>query len=159
MYRVGLNQTTKRKIFAASVLSRESSSLQSYLSNFAKWRSYANLHNKPAMPVDNELFSSFLLDSVNKYSWQVIKQVIASVGFFLKALGLPKMSSSVLLQDYVMKNAAKPVLTREPVLVSHLQKIFRHVDFSTCSLYMLRNVAILIVGLYRTLCFMQTEFN
>ena len=67
---------------AAAVLSKEKSSLRSYLSQFKKWRSYCEDSGCSVLPADSFNFANFLLDSTRKLSHQVIKQVIASVNFF-----------------------------------------------------------------------------
>ena len=142
----------------AAVLSKERSSLKSYFCYYKKWRNYAEVKGLAALPADEIEFSMFLLEILDLYSWQVIKQIVAAVNFFHRAFGFSTPgNSNPLVQEYVFKQSKKPVLRREPVLVSHLTKIFSCLNFEKCSLFYLRNVAIMIVGFFGFLRFSELQ--
>ena len=79
-----------------------------------------------------------------------MRMVTAGINFFHRLFGFDPPSGVVLeglVNDFVSKHSSKNKRAREPFLLVHLEKILDVFSFETCSLYFLRSLGIVVIGL------------
>ena len=146
----------RRTFVLAGLKAKEKTTLKNYFCQYKKWKNYADSEGIVPLPTSSELVGEFLILSVERNSLQVIKQVMAGINYFHRLFGFEVPCGEFhggLVNDYINKHTKKPCRNIEPILISHIEKVFNCFDFEKCSLYFLRSLGILIIGFFGFLRF------
>ena len=122
-------------LIRATIESRGASSMGCYASGWDKWRAWCKLVNRPTWPVtETDLCLCGCHYTYKGASVSVANNVYSGVVAFVEVFGgsAGHLTGSVLLKNvrgYVTRHAQVKGRERDPLLLEHVQKIFRDVNW------------------------------